>query len=72
MQPQVNYVVNEKGTPVFVQISVQDWEAFLEEHNRLRKKLGFRARLTAALEEVNAVQNGQKTAISLNQFLDEL
>ncbi|MEO6037776.1 MAG: hypothetical protein ABIQ93_05125 [Saprospiraceae bacterium] len=33
--PQVNYVTDSEGKPLFVQLPIQDWTLFIEEYQRL-------------------------------------
>lgn len=72
MQPQVNYVVNDKGKPIFVQLSVQEWESFLADYNRLKTLLLFKERFKTALKEIRQIQRGEKQGTSLNDFLNKL
>jgi hypothetical protein len=72
MAPQVNYVVNDQGKPLFVQLPVQEWESFLAEYNRLKSIAIFRERLTNAFTEIRQIQKGEKKATTLAEFLDEL
>lgn len=72
MSPHVNYVVNDQGKAIFVQLSVQEWEGFLEEHNRLKALLLFKERLTTAFKEIREIQKGEKQGTTLEEFLDEI
>lgn len=72
MSPHVNYVVNEKGKASFVQLSVQEWEIFLAEHNRLKSLLLFKERLSVAFKEIRQIQRGEKQGTTLEEFLNEL
>ena len=70
--PQVNYVTDSKGQPVFVQMTVQDWAFFVEEYRRLATLLAFREGLKNAFREVRQIQKGEKQAVTLAEFLHEL
>jgi hypothetical protein len=72
MLPPVNYVVNDKGKPVFVQLSVQDWDIFVEEYNRLNNLAIFKERLKTAFTEIRQIQKGEKKGTSLTEFLNEI
>lgn len=72
MLPPVNYVVNDEGKPVFVQLSVQDWNSFLEEYNRLKNLAIFKERLKKAFTEIRQIQKGEKKGTSLTEFLNEI
>lgn len=69
--PQVNYVTDHNGKPVFVQLSVQEWTSFIEEYQRLASLLQFKARLKNAFREIRQIQKGEKPATTLREFLHE-
>lgn len=70
--PQVNYVTDSKGKPLFVQMPIQDWTSFIEEYQRLATLLQFKARLKNAFSDIRQIQKGEKVATPLSEFLDEL
>jgi PHD/YefM family antitoxin component YafN of YafNO toxin-antitoxin module len=72
MQPQVNYVVDNKGKPVFVQLSVQEWETFVAEYNRLKNLTIFKERLKTVFKEIRQIQKGETKGTSLTDFLNEI
>lgn len=72
MVPQINYVLNEKGTPVFVQMTVKEWEKFLHEYERFKAIATFKARLETAFQEIRQIQRGEKQGTTLTDFLNEL
>lgn len=72
MLPPVNYVVNDQEKVVFVQLSVQDWDSFVEEYNRLKNLTIFKERLKTAFREIRQIQKGEKKGTSLTEFLNEL
>jgi predicted nuclease of restriction endonuclease-like (RecB) superfamily len=72
MLPPVNYVVNDQGKVVFVQLSVQNWDSFVEEYNRLKNLTVFKERLKTAFREIRQIQKGEKKGTSLTKFLNEL
>ncbi len=72
MFPQINYVVNEKGIPIFVQMSVTEWEKFLDEYKRLKAIATFKERLKTAFKEIRQIQRGEKQGTTLTDFLNEL
>jgi Fe-S cluster biosynthesis and repair protein YggX len=72
MSPDVNYVVNNQGKPIFVQLSVQEWERFFDEYQRLKTLFIFKERLTTAFKEIRQIQNGQKQGTSLEDFLNKI
>lgn len=72
MFPQINYVVNDKGTPIFVQMPVTEWEKFLDEYKRLKAIATFKERLKTAFKEIRQIQRGEKQGTTLTDFLNEL
>ena len=70
--PQVHYVTDSEGNPLFVQLPIQDWTSFIEEYQRLVTLLQFKAGLKNAFREVRQIQKGEKPAITLSEFLHEL
>lgn len=72
MFPQINYVVNDKGTPVFVQMTVTEWEKFLDEYKRLKVIATFKERFKTAFKEIRQIQRGEKQGTTLTDFLNEL
>jgi len=69
---KLNYVVDDEGKPVFVQIPIQEWTKFLEEHRRLTALLAFKERFNTAFREVRDIRNGKKKTVTLSDFLNEL
>jgi hypothetical protein len=70
--PQVQYVTDSKGKPVFVQIPIKEWRNLIEEHQRLVVLLQFKERLKGAFREIKQIQKGEKQATTFNDFLNEL
>jgi hypothetical protein len=70
--PQVQYVTDSKGKPVYVQVPIKEWRNFIEEHQRLVILLQFKERLKGAFREIKQIQKGEKQAITFNDFLNEL
>ncbi|MGI8642424.1 MAG: hypothetical protein ACR2MG_21045 [Pyrinomonadaceae bacterium] len=72
MLPKVNYIVNGKGEKLFVQIAVKDWDKLIAEHQRLKTLIDFRNDLQDAFRESEQIRRGEKPAITLGAFLNEL
>jgi len=72
MLPKVNYIVNGKGEKLFVQVSVKDWEKLIAEHERLKSSAEFRNNLRDAFRESEQIRRGEKSAVTLNELLNEL
>ena len=67
-----NYVVNDKGQKVFVQVPLKEWERLLDEIKKLRNLLEFREELKTAFQEVREIQQGKRKAVTLKDFLNEV
>ncbi|MBP6004551.1 MAG: hypothetical protein KA746_14045 [Pyrinomonadaceae bacterium] len=72
MIPKVNYIVNGSGERLYVQLSVKDWDKLMSEHQRLVSTAKFRDGLQSAFQESEKIERGEKTAVTLDEFLDEL
>ncbi len=70
--PQANYVVDTQGQKIFVQISVQEWEAFVKEFERMKALLYMKTKLKNAFREVRQIQQGKRKGTPLSDFLNEL
>ena len=70
--PDTNYVVDEKGEKVFVQLKLSDWEDFVQEFERMKELLGLKQKLRRAFQEIHQIKQGHKIGTTLNEFLDEL
>ncbi|MEO6760615.1 MAG: hypothetical protein ABIO24_14245, partial [Saprospiraceae bacterium] len=69
--PPVNYVTNSEGKPVFVQLPIEDWTAFIEEYERLVALLQFKSKLKSAFHEIRQIQKGEKPATTFSEFLQD-
>jgi hypothetical protein len=70
--PHANYVVDNQGQKMFVQLTVQDWENFVNEFKRIESMLLLKNKLKNAFTEVRQIQQGQQQGTTLNDFLNEL
>ena len=70
--PQANYVVDKEGQKIFVQLSWQDWENFVNEFKRVESLLFLKSKLKNAFREIRQIQKGEKQGTTLNDFLNEL
>jgi len=70
--PEANYVVDNQGEKLFVQVNWQDWEAFVQEFKRIENLLFMKNKLKNAFHEIRQIQNGKQSATTLSEFLDEL
>ena len=58
--PQVNYVTDNSGKPLFVQLPIQEWTSFIEAYQRLVTLLQFKERLKNAFREIRQIQKREK------------
>ncbi len=70
--PQANYVVDNQGEKLFAQLNWQDWENFVEEFKRMENLVFMKNKLKNAFREIRQIQNDEKSATTLTEFLDEL
>ena len=57
---------------VFVQMTVTEWEKFLDDYKRLKTIATFKERLKTAFKEIRQIQRGEKQGTTLTDFLNEL
>jgi len=72
MIPNANYVVDSEGNAIFVQLTLEDWNTFVNEYKRLETLLTFKENLKNAFREVRQIQKGEKQGTTLSEFLHEL
>jgi PHD/YefM family antitoxin component YafN of YafNO toxin-antitoxin module len=72
MKPAVQYVSNEKGKPVAVQVSVKVWQRLMEQLATYEQELKIKDDLTTAFAEVKLLREGVLPKQTLTDFLDEL
>lgn len=70
--PKANYVVDSNGDKIFVQITVDDWNAFVQEYSKLREMFVMKGKLKTAFKQMQKIQKGQNSGTTLNDFLNEL
>lgn len=67
----LNYLNDAAGNPIAVQIAIEEWLAFQQEYQELKRKLEVMQGIREALEEVQtAKKEGQKLQ-PLSEFLNE-
>jgi hypothetical protein len=69
--PKANYVVNEQGEKIFVQLSIEDWQKFIKEYKRIKKQQ-LKSIFKKSLLEITQIQTGNKKGTTLNDFLHEI
>ena len=70
--PEANYVIDQHGQKIFVQLDVQDWERFVQEFKRIQNLLMLKGKLKNAFREARQIQRGEKKGAALAEFLDEV
>jgi hypothetical protein len=70
--PPTHYVIDSKGQKIFVQITVPDWENWIQEVQQLEDLLKFKAKLKNAFREVRQIKQGKKLGTPLSDLINEL
>jgi hypothetical protein len=70
--PKANYVIDNQGQTIFVQLEIQEWENFVSEYKRMESMLFIKNKLKNAFREIRQIQKGEKKGTPLNEFLNEL
>jgi hypothetical protein len=71
MQMNINYLTDNSGNKVAVQIPLNEWSELIEDYNRLRQYYDLKEVLTESFHEIEEIEKGEKSAPSLSEFLDE-
>jgi PHD/YefM family antitoxin component YafN of YafNO toxin-antitoxin module len=72
MKTAVQYVSNEKGKPVAVQVPVKTWERLIQQLSTYEQELKIKSDLTQAFAEVKLMREGLQPKQTLSDFLDDL
>lgn len=72
MKLQINYVTNEKGNPTAVLIPIKEWKQYQKKFSDYEKIAKFRLGIKNAFKEISEINKGNKKAVTLREFLDEL
>jgi hypothetical protein len=67
----INYLTDNSGNKVAVQIPLNEWSELIEDYNRLRQYYDLKEILTESFHEIEEIEKGKKLAPSLSEFLDE-
>jgi hypothetical protein len=71
MQMNINYLTDNSGNKVAVQIPLNEWSKLIEDYNRLRQYYDLKEIITESFREIEEIENGKKSAPSLSEFLYE-
>jgi hypothetical protein len=66
----VQYLTNEEGEKIAVQLPIAQWEQFLAEYQHLSEYQSLKSGIQEAMQEWQAIKRGEKKAISLSEFLN--
>jgi predicted component of type VI protein secretion system len=67
----LNYLTDASGNQVAVQIAMEEWLAFQQEFQELKRKLEIMQGIRDALEEVQSARKEGRKLQSLSEFLNE-
>ena len=67
----LNYLTDASGNQVAVQIAMEEWLAFQQEYQELKRKLEIMQGIRDALEEVQSARKEGRKLQSLSEFLNE-
>lgn len=67
----LNYLTDASGNQVAVQIAMEEWLAFQQEYQELKRKLEIMQGIKEALEEVQSARKEGRKLQSLSEFLNE-
>ena len=71
MKLNLQYISDKKGKPTAVVISINEWNAFHREYQKLLQYTKLKGGLKNALVEWEQIKKGEKKAVTLTDFLNE-
>ena len=71
MNLHIQYLTDEKGTKIAVQIPFKEWLEFLTDYNHLKQYVELKKGLADAFQEVHDIEQGKTFPITLEEFLNE-
>jgi hypothetical protein len=71
MQMNINYLTDNSGNKVAVQIPFKEWSELIEDYNRLKQYYQLKEIFKESFREIEAIEKGEKSTPSLSEFLDE-
>ncbi len=69
MLPKTSQITYQQQQGFF--ISLEEWDKFLKEYQKIEKITTLRAGLKNAFEEVKAIQAGKQSYITMEDFLND-
>lgn len=70
MNLHIQYLTNEQGVKTAVQIPLEEWLQFYKEYTSLKQYAAFKQGLREAFQEVREIECGEKTGLTLEEFLN--
>jgi hypothetical protein len=58
MQMNINYLTDNSGNKVAVQIPLNEWSELIEDYNRLRQYYDLKEILTESFREIQEIEKG--------------
>jgi len=71
MQMNINYLTDNSGNKVAVQIPLNEWSELIEDYNRLKQYYDLKEILKESFREIEEIEKGEKSTPSLSEFLNE-
>jgi hypothetical protein len=71
MQMNINYLTDNSGNKVAVQIPLNEWSELIEDYNRLKQYYDLKEILKESFREIEDIEKGEKSTPSLSEFLNE-
>ena len=68
----IQYITDDKGKRMAVQVPYEDWKQLIQENKRLKQLLRMKSDLQQAFQEVEDYWKGKLSLKTLDQLLDEL
>ncbi len=71
MEIQLQYIHDSQGKQEAVIVPIEQWQAFLQDYQRLLQYERLKKGIKEAFREVKAIRSGKQKSVSLKEFLDE-
>lgn len=72
MKLAVQYLSDQSGKPLAVQLSFDDWGKILNKIKKYEHTMKLRSDLKEAFEQMDALQKSKRSKQTLSEFLNEL
>ena len=67
----LQYLTNEQGAKVAVQIPFEEWNNLLNNYSKLKELFSMKKELKHGFSDLVAVEQGKAKEVTLSEFLDE-